>query len=253
MFRFLFLWKRPVLISGFSRFVNWIFHSQTWNGGRLAVPGAFPAYLDELKAMMFKNSWCARLRNGARAGHPRRHWTGRSFSLSGASAALLVAGLLSVGCRMSGVRMAAIDVAQPGWTMHQGQAVWHLGNASHPLLSPKQLSLNGSRGGASAVEIAGEVLVGTNADGEAVVQFSKPPFTLVMGRLSSNQWEVSFPARSQRFSGPGTPPGQIPWLQLPRVLAGLQPPVNWSWQPDALGWKLENRVTGEFLEGYFNE
>ena len=66
---------------------------------------------------------------------------------------LALASLL--GCRALGPSLPRANLQEPGWTVREGQAVWHL---------PQ-----------STVELAGEVLVATRADGRAFVQFTKHP------------------------------------------------------------------------------
>ena len=135
------------------------------------------------------------------------------------------------GCRT--VPLPAVNLKEPGWTVHEGQAVWRLEHGTR--------------------EIAGEVLVATQADGRALVQFTKAPFPLVIGQETPNRWQVEFPPQNRHYSGRGKPPKRLIWLYLPRVLAGQQPPANWRWHEDNSGWRLENRASGEALEGYFTQ
>ncbi len=126
-----------------------------------------------------------------------------------------------------------MDLKEPGWTVHQGQAVWRLPHHGR--------------------EIAGDLLVATRPNGEAFVQFSKTPFPLVTARAQPNQWEADFPPQNKSYSGRGQPPQRLIWLYLPRMLAGQAPPRNWSWQESPQGWHLENRTTGESVDGYFSQ
>ena len=136
----------------------------------------------------------------------------------------------STGCR-SLAPLPPANLAEPGWTVRHGQAVWHL---------PKSQS-----------ELAGDLIVATRPDGRSFVQFSKTPFPLVTGQLLAGQWEVEFPPQNKRYSGRGKPPARLIWLQLPLVLAGRPPPRHWSWHQDANGWRLANPSNGESLEGFF--
>ncbi len=145
---------------------------------------------------------------------------------------ILATGLLS-GCMSLGRRLPPVDLKEPGWTVREGQAVWQR-----------------KRGG---VGVAGDILVATRPDGRAFVQFSKPPFPLISGQLLPGKWQVEIPPQNRRYSGSGNPPKRILFLYLPRVLAGKPPPENWTWRQDTNGWRLENHVTGESLEGYFNQ
>ncbi len=147
-----------------------------------------------------------------------------------ASLALLILG--GTGCRTVSVRIPPANLKEPGWTVHQGQAVWHIPRA-------------GGR------EIAGEVLVATRLDGRAFVQFTKSPFPLVIAQASSEAWAVEFPPQNKHYSGRGAPPKRIIWLYLPRVLEGKAPPKGWTWKEDSSGWRLANPGNGEFIEGYF--
>jgi hypothetical protein len=138
-----------------------------------------------------------------------------------------------LGCRALGPSLPRANLQEPGWTVREGQAVWHL---------PQ-----------STVELAGEVLVATRADGRAFVQFTKTPFPLVSGQTTRKLWEVDFPPEQRHYFGWGTPPERIIWLYLPRALTTRPLPKNWSWHEDKNGWKLENRTKKEFLEGCFNQ
>jgi len=135
----------------------------------------------------------------------------------------------AVGCRTT--PFPPVDLKQPGWTVRSGQAVWHL---------PKGQS-----------EIAGDVLVATRQDGEGFVQFSKTPFPLVSGRITSSQWQVEFPPQNKHYAAPGNPPVRVLWLYLPRALSGQKLPDKLTWHEDANGWNLQNRASGEAVEGYW--
>ena len=126
--------------------------------------------------------------------------------------------------------LPAVNLKEPGWTVREGQAVW--------------------RSSRSAPEIAGELLVATQTDGASFVQFTKAPFPLMIARTTASGWEIEVPTQNQRYSGHGPPPVRILWLALPRALTGQSLPQNFSWHSDANGWHLENRKTGESLEGY---
>jgi hypothetical protein len=59
--------------------------------------------------------------------------------------------------------------------------------------------------------------------------------------------------QGKRFSGRGNPPARLLWLQLPGCVAGQPPRKLWRWEKFSDDrWKLENSITGEILEGYFN-
>jgi hypothetical protein len=127
-----------------------------------------------------------------------------------------------------------VNLQETGWTVHDGQAVWRM------------------KGGGR--EIAGEILLATRPDGREFVQFSKNPFPLAVAQATAHSWEVQLPTENKRYSGHGRPPARLIFLYLPRVLAGQPPPRGWTWQrlPEN-GWRLENRASGEMLEGYFSQ
>jgi hypothetical protein len=127
---------------------------------------------------------------------------------------------------------AAANLAESGWTVRQGQAVWQ-----RPQGAP---------------EIAGEILVATRGDGESFVQFSKGAFPLLIAQSTPGRWQVEVPTQNQRYSGRGKPPARLLVLYLARALAGESLPAGWTWEtkPDG-GWRLANPKTGESLEGYF--
>ncbi len=125
------------------------------------------------------------------------------------------------------------NLQEPGWTVRQGQAVWHMSR---------------KRGGR---EVAGEFLLATRPDGRVFVQFSKSPFTLLTAQTTAHTWEIEDPTQNKRYSGHGQPPKAAIWLWLPRVLSGQRPPKGFSWeQLGDGGWRLKNNSTGESLEGY---
>src|SRR5687768_6419551 len=73
--------------------------------------------------------------------------------------AVLCAGMAALnGCRTP-ANLPAVDLAQPGWQVRQGQAVWTTG--------------------VSGPELAGELLWATHPDGRFVLQFLKTPITMV--------------------------------------------------------------------------
>ncbi len=126
------------------------------------------------------------------------------------------------------------NLAEPGWTVRQGQAVW-------------QRSREGP-------EIAGEILLATQATGRTLVQLSKNGFPLVIAQSWADRWEVELPAQNRRYAGRGLPPKRLLILYLPRAIAGQSLPSGWSWNAIADGsWRLTNHRAGESLEGYFNQ
>jgi len=142
-----------------------------------------------------------------------------------------MAALGAAGC-VSAPRLPPVNLQQPGWTVHEGKAVW-----------------TKKRG---AMGVAGEILLATRTDGRTFVQFSKTPFPLLTAQSTPTSWQVEVPAQNRRYAGRGRPPGRLIFLWLARVLEGEAPPKGWSWHSDQQGWRLENPRTGEQIEGYFS-
>ena len=137
------------------------------------------------------------------------------------------------GCRTA-APLPVANLKEPGWTVRQGQAVW--------------------RRNRGAPEIAGDILVATRGNDRAFVQFSKTPLPLVIAQSTPKAWEVETPVQNKHYSGHGRPPKRLIFLYLPRAILGEPLPGNWLWQPlENNGWHLENRGTGESLEGYFTQ
>ena len=123
-----------------------------------------------------------------------------------------------------------LNLQEPGWTIREGQAVW---------------KRNGE-----APEIAGELLVAT-APGKTFVQFSKSPFPMVVAQSTTNRWQVEIPMQGKRYSAPGKPPARLIWLYLPNMIQGQPPPGHWLFQKLSDDrWRVENKKTGESIEGY---
>jgi hypothetical protein len=101
------------------------------------------------------------------------------------------------------------------------------------------------------MEITGELLVAIHSDGRQFVEFAKPPVPIVTAQTLRDTWQVHFGPRNKTYSGRGTPSARIVWLQLPECLAGKPALDSWEWHPLENGaWRLENKSTGESLEGY---
>lgn len=147
-------------------------------------------------------------------------------------AVVMVVALAGTGCRTVAVHIPPANLQEPGWTVHQGQAVWHIPQGKR--------------------EIAGEVLVATGPEERAFVQFTKSPFALVIAQATRDGWEIEFPPQNKHYCGRGAPPKRIIWLYLPRILSSQPWPKNWTWKEDSSGWRLENHSNGEVLEGYFD-
>ncbi len=139
--------------------------------------------------------------------------------------------ILCVSCRTANPPAAA-DLSAPGWHTLQGQAVW--------------------KPTANRAELAGDLLLATNDNGNFFVQFTKTPFPLVTAENLDGQWQIEFGANEHSWSGRGQPPVRFAWFQLSSALLGGKPAGNWSFESETNNsWRLENPLTGEVLEGAF--
>jgi hypothetical protein len=167
------------------------------------------------------------LRNLVSALDRAGHSVGRTLSLG----AVVLGGICSSGCHTL-PPFPAVDLHQPGWSAREAQAIW--------------------RRTTQSPELVGELLVATGPGGQSFVQFTKNPFPLMVAQRTDRGWELLVPARNQRFSARGEPPGRIILFHLPRLLAGEPPPQGWSWEVlEGGGWRLGNKRSGEMLEGYW--
>ena len=132
---------------------------------------------------------------------------------------------LAAGC-------ATTEVPEPdlsqGWTVRQGQAVWFPNSKSSGL--------------------AGELIVATNSAGDFMIEFAKPPLSIVEARRIGRAWTVSYGMADRTFSGRGSAPGRIGWLHLVPALEGER--RGWMISHSADGWTVANPKTGERWEGY---
>jgi hypothetical protein len=137
--------------------------------------------------------------------------------------------MLCAACRTARPLPPA-DFSSPGWGVHQGQAVW----------KPSK----------KRPELAGDLLFATNANGNFVIQFTKTPFNMVAAEVENGEWQINFGGGKYSWGGHGRPPKRFSWFQLPRALAGADPAPSWTFtkKPDD-SWRLENKRTGESLEG----
>ena len=140
--------------------------------------------------------------------------------------------ILGAGCRTANPLPPA-DFSAPGWRVQQGQAVW--------------------KPSSNRPELAGDLLLATNANGNVFIQFSKMPFPLVTAQISGDQWQIEFGADTFPWHGRGTPPNRFAWFQLSRALLDTNISGNWKFaHPASHSWRLENPRTGETLEGEFS-
>ncbi len=179
------------------------------------------------------------------------------FRILLAFAPLVAVCFLTLACQSIAPRLPPANLSESGWTIHLGQAVWHLPKTHAALASPKAAvaapATSLSHVSAGGREIAGDVLLATKPDSEVFIQFSKTPFTLVTAQSTAQAWRVEFPPQNKHYSGRGAPPKRLLWLYLPRALSNKTLPAGLSWHEDTNGWRLANSVAGESLEGYFTQ
>lgn len=146
------------------------------------------------------------------------------------SVSLAVVALLC-GCQTT--TQSLFMASGPDWHVQQGQALWR----------PKQ----------GLPEFGGDLVLASNPDGRALIQFDKTPLSMVFAQTTTNRWLIRFPQQQYSFSGHGLAPVRFAWLYLPVALAGkpLPPPLLFGHKPDG-SWRLENTRTGEILEGYLS-
>ena len=147
-------------------------------------------------------------------------------------ALLLLVAVVGPSCRTF-PDMPAVNLAEPGWKMHQGQAVW--------------------RSQRDAPEIAGEILFATHAGDRALLQLTKNPLPFVNAQVNGARWEVEFVPQRRKFNGQGTPTPRLLWVHLARALNGTKPPEPLKFaQTEPHGFTLENPRTGESISGFLN-
>ena len=128
--------------------------------------------------------------------------------------------------------MPPADFSAPGWRVQQGQAVW--------------------KPSSSRPELAGDLLLATNVNGNFFIQFSKMPFPLATAQVSGDQWQIEFGADQYAWHGRGTPPDRFGWFQLPRALLDPTSAAIGNLRglkPIRGGWKIRTRA--KCLEGEF--
>jgi hypothetical protein len=124
-------------------------------------------------------------------------------------------------------------VSGPGWTVQQGQALW----------TPRS----------GAPQLGGDLVLATDANGRALVQFEKMPLSLVTAQVTPELWAIHFPQGGGFWKGHQPAPTRTIWLYLPAAIAGkpLPEPLKFEQKPDG-NWRLENPKTGEILEGFLS-
>lgn len=134
------------------------------------------------------------------------------------------------------------NLSEPGWTVQQGQAVWH-----------RTPTRAGSQAQAGPSDIAGDLILATRTDGSAFIQFSKG-LPLMIAQSTPGHWQIQVPTQNQRYTGHGKPPSRIIWFQLADALAGKPLAKGWTWNNNSgTNWRLVNRSSGESLEGFLTQ
>jgi len=111
--------------------------------------------------------------------------TSRRGFFSGLMLVVFMLGL--AGCQTIPA-LPPVNLSEPGWTIHEGQAVW--------------------RSKKDAPEIAGELLVAVNPDGRSFVQFTKTPLPFIVAQTTINSWQIHFVPNNRTYSA-RTPSGAI--------------------------------------------
>jgi len=145
------------------------------------------------------------------------------------SVVVLACLLWMAGCATPPLPPANLSAA--GWSVQPGQAVW--------------------RPTRNRPEIAGDLLMATNRDGDCFIQFSKTPLTLATAQIAAGRWQLQFGNDQYSWRGGGSPPDRFVWFQLPRAFSGAPVAPPWRFRSSANGWQFDNPRTGETLEGEF--
>ena len=162
---------------------------------------------------------------------PARTTGSKARCANGVRQILAVSAAIGLTACRTTTSLPPVNLSEPGWIVREGQAVW--------------------RQHRDAPDVAGELLVATHRDGRTLVQFTKTPIPFLVVQTTSRAWQVRFVAGNRVFSGRGAPPARLAWPHLARCLEGISPPPAWRWQQLEDGrWRLENRKTGELIEGF---
>jgi hypothetical protein len=156
----------------------------------------------------------------------------RSFKSNLLRALFVLAGaMLLSGCATTPQNL--FTVSGPGWTVQQGQALW----------TPRS----------GGPQIGGDLVLATDANGRAFVQFEKMPLSLVSAQVTPEFWMINFAQGGGFWKGHQPAPTRTIWLYLPDAIAGkpLPKPLEFEQKPGG-NWRLENPETGEILEGFLS-
>jgi len=110
------------------------------------------------------------------------------------------------------------------------------------------------RGKKDAPEIAGEVILATNANRRAFIQFLKNPLPLVTAQITPEAWQIEFIPEKRHFGGRGIPPRQLLWLHLLRALqrAPLPKAIQFANTTEG-GVRVNDKANGESITLFLNE
>ena len=177
---------------------------------------------------------CLKIRNGAaktlRAAGLLRSWRLCPRSFWWLTIAVLP--FLAGGC-LTSTHKTLFATSGPGWQFSQGQAIWKpAGN--HP-------------------ELAVEFVLAKDSNGRSNLELTKTYLPVLLAQSTTNQWLIQFPSQKMAFDGHGRPPQRFLWLYLSDALAGntLPAKIAFTRQADG-GWRLANRQTGEWVQGYLS-
>ncbi|HEX4644428.1 MAG TPA: LysM domain-containing protein [Verrucomicrobiae bacterium] len=166
---------------------------------------------------MFKKIYCV--------AEPGRAMAARNLPLLGAFVLLAIITWLTA-CKTT---PTAVNLDETGWKILQGQAVW--------------------RAKEDAPEIAGELVMATNADGRAFLEFTKDPLPLLIAQTTAASWQIEFVPQNRSLSGRGKPPARLGWLYLTACMEGQPPPKHWHLQQTNYNrWRMEDPGRGEVLD-----
>lgn len=179
---------------------------------------------------MFRSAHVRGFRRAAALARSRARRRSRLFGPIPGVLAAVLAGLLTA-CATAPVALP--DTATPGWTVRQGQALWCARR--------------------EAPELAGELVLATHANGDFVLHFQKTPLPICSAHRVNDRWQVEFPTEGRRWVGRGRGNPRLLWLHLPGVMAGkpVAAPLGFAAERDGR-WRLENRRTGEWIEGFLS-
>jgi hypothetical protein len=155
----------------------------------------------------------------------------KKFRVAAVTTLALLPILFLSGCRTG--PLPQVNLSEPSWKVFQGQAVW--------------------RAKRDLPEIAGEILFAQKSDRQSFVQFTKTPFPIALAQSTTNAWRLEFPTENKSYRYPGKPPSRVIWFELARAMSGEGLKQPWIWSGSAENWRLENKSTGETLEGYFSK